>query len=105
MEWQENMQRLEKMFYNAFIGVGLMAGAASGQTVAPGNSGLIPSVLNDSSDSRSGQDIKPSTNSQISETSHAVPVAVPLPRTWEMGLVGLLVVACVGPRLSRRLLS
>ncbi len=77
---------------------------ADGLHIGTVGQGLLANAFVSAADTNFNAGILPLSQAQIIESARSVPAAVPLPRTWEIGLVGFLIVGGLGSRLSRRVL-
>jgi hypothetical protein len=66
--------------------------------------GLLANAFVAAADTHFNAGIAPLTEAEIIQSAKSVPAAVPLPRTWEMGVVGLLAAAAASTKISRRVL-
>jgi hypothetical protein len=68
---------------------------ADGLHIGTVGQGLLANAFISVADSQFKAGISPLTPAELIKSAQSVPTAIPLPRTWEMGIVGLLIAAVV----------
>jgi hypothetical protein len=77
---------------------------ADGLHISTVGQGLLANAFVDAADTKFGAGITPLSAAEIIPAAESTaPAAVPLPPTWEMGLVGLLLVAPLSLKCVRRI--
>lgn len=77
---------------------------ADGLHIGTVGQGLLANAFVTAADTQFGAGIAPLSPGDIIQSARSVPAAVPTPRAWEIGVVGLLIVGGLSTKLGRRIL-
>jgi hypothetical protein len=89
--------------FSALLALSLAANVRADSQQLAEKQGLLPNAFANAADTNPGAGITPPNPAEVTQSAKSEPVAVPLPRTWEMELVGLLLVACLNVKSVRRI--
>jgi hypothetical protein len=79
---------------------------ADGQHIGTVGQGRLADAFASDSDSNLNTELTPIAHQvDTIQSARSIPVAVPLPRTWELSTLGLLIVAGAGSKLGKRILN